>query len=190
MASLTQIRVDYSELVEALTKGNDVQAGKLLKEIIPRLEEYLKVVMNAEKTAAEECAQQALVDVFDQIRKNNIKHNKSILAYLITACRHEYIRYSKKQHKFNYDEGTFGLMIEPERQIANLLDKERQRILEECLEELGEESREFIEYFMNKPYASTDEAVEIFNISKSNARTRKHRILGRLHDCYTRKSNE
>jgi len=190
LVSLAQQRVDYSELVEALQKGNEAKASELLSEVIPRLEDYLQVVMSAEENAAKECVQQAFLDVFEQIRRNNIKNNKYIFSYLIKSCRHEYIRYVKREHKFDYDEESFNEIYEPEEQFQNLLDKERQRILEECLGELRKKSREFIEYFMDRPDASTDDAVEEFDISNANVRTKKHRILSRLHHCYKRKSNQ
>ena len=187
---MSQLRVDYSELVEALQKGEDAKAGELLHELIPRLEDYLQVVMSAAPNAAKECVQQAFLDVFEQIRKDNIKNSKYIFSYLIKACRHEYLRYVKREHKFEYDSESFNEEFEHEEQFQNLLDKERQRILEECLSELRKKSREFIEYFMNKPDASTDDAVEEFDLSSANVRTRKHRILSRLHHCYKRKSTQ
>lgn len=190
MVSLAQIRVDYSELVEALQSGDDSKASDLLSEVIPRLEDYLQVVMSADPDAAKECVQQAFLDVFEQVRKDNIKNSKYIFSYMIKACRHEYLRFMKRQHKFDYDDDTFNEVYEPEEQFKNLLDKERQRILEECLSELRKKSREFIEYFMDKPEASTDDAVDEFDLSNANVRTRKHRILSRLHHCYKRKSSQ
>jgi hypothetical protein len=187
---LAQLRVDYSELVDALHKGDDVKANELLAEVIPRLEDYLQVVMSAEENAATECVQQAFLDVFEQIRKNNIKESKYIFSYLIKSCRHEYIRYVKHQHRFEYEESAFNEIYEPEEQFKNLLNKERQQILEECLGEIRKESREFIEYFMNRPDATTDDAVAEFDFSSANVRTKKHRILSRLHHCYKRKSNQ
>ncbi|MEX0845032.1 MAG: sigma-70 family RNA polymerase sigma factor [Balneolaceae bacterium] len=187
---MAQIRVDYSELVEALQSGDDSKASDLLSEVIPRLEDYLQVVMSADPDAAKECVQQAFLDVFEQVRKDNIKNSKYIFSYMIKACRHEYLRFIKRQHKFDYDDDTFNEVYEPEEQFKNLLDKERQRILEECLSELRKKSREFIEYFMDKPEASTDDAVEEFDLSNANVRTRKHRILSRLHHCYKRKSSQ
>ncbi|SMO74227.1 RNA polymerase sigma factor [Gracilimonas mengyeensis] len=183
-------RVDYSELVEALQKGDDEKASELLSEVIPRLEDYLRVSLKADRNAAKECVQQAFLDVFEQIRKNNIKNSQYIYSYLIKSCKHEFYRYKKRQHRFDYDDSAFTDIYDPEEQYENLLDKERQRILEECLDELRDESREFIEYFIDKPYASTQEAVEKFDISNANVRTRKHRILSRLHHCYKRKSNQ
>ncbi len=187
---MTKTRVDYSELVDALQEGDDAKAGELINEILPRLEDYLVVVMNAERYAAEECVQQAFLDVFEQIRKDKIKESKYIFSYLIKSCRHEYLRYAKREHKFKYEENALNVLYEPEEQLQNLLDNERQRILEECLEELQSKSKRFIEYFIDKPDATTEEATEHFGLTSANVRTRKSRILSRLHHCYKRKSNE
>ena len=187
---LIKNRVDYSDLVEAIQDGDEAKAGELINEILPRLEDYLVVVMNAERNSARECVQQAFLDVFEQIRRDNIKESKYIFSYLIKSCRHEYLRYSKREHKFKYEEEALNVLYEPEQQMQNLLDKERYRILQECLEELQAKSRRFIEYFIDKPDASTEEATEEFGLSSANVRTRKSRILSRLHHCYKRKSSE
>lgn len=189
LVSLAQIRVDYSELVEALHKGDDGKAGELLSEVIPRLQEYLRVVLKAAPEDAAECVQQAFLDVFEQIRKGNIKNSKYIFSYLIKSSRHEYFRYMKRQHKFDYH-NEMDEICEPEEQLENLLDKERQKILQECLSEMRTKSREFIEYFIDKPDASTNDAIKAFNLSSANVRTRKSRLLSRLHHCYKRKSTE
>lgn len=187
---MTNTRVDYSELVEALQNGDSGKAGVLIKELLPRLEEYLVMAMSAERNAARECVQQAFVDVYEQIQKDKIKENKYIFSYLIKSCRHEYLRYTKREHKFKYEEEALNVLYEPEEQLKNLLDEERQRILEECLKQLQEKNRKFIEYFIDKPDASTQEAEEEFGLSGANVRTRKSRLLSRLHHCYKRKSND
>lgn len=183
-------RVDYSELVDALQDGDSSKSDELINEILPRLVDYLIVVMNADRASAKECVQQAFLDVFEQIQKGGIRESKYIFSYLIKACRHEYIRYAKREYKFKYEEEALNVLYEPEQQFQNLLDKERQQILKQCLEELKEKSRTFIEYFIDKPDASTDEAKEEFGLTSANVRTRKSRILSRLHHCYKRKSNE
>lgn len=187
---MTKIRVDYSELVEALQNGDEKKANSLLAELMPRLQDYLVVVMGAERYASVECVQQAFLDVYEQIRQNKIKDSKYIFSYLIKSCRHEYLRYVKRQHKFNYEEDVLNHVIEPEEQYKNLIDKEREVILKECLDELQEKSKRFIEYFIDKPDATTEEASEFFDLSSANVRTRKSRIVSRLHHCFKRKSNE
>ncbi len=36
-------KVDYSELVDALVEGDHEKANELVKEVLPRLEKYLRV---------------------------------------------------------------------------------------------------------------------------------------------------
>lgn len=165
------------------------EANELLKELLPRLIDYLKVTMNADEQDAEECVHQAIVNVIEQIKKDNIRKEKYIFMYTLRACRHEYIRYSKDQNKFNHPiEDHDHHLVEPADQYKGLLEEERQLILEECLEELRPKSRRFIKFFINKPEASTKQASDHFNISGANVRTKKSRILSRLHHCVKRKS--
>ncbi len=187
---MTKARVDYSELVEALQNGDNNKTTELVSEVIPRLEDYLSISMGADPDAAQECVQQAFVDVFEQVRKDNIKEPKYFFNYLIKSCRHEYLRYIKRQHKFKHEEKVLSQRFEYKHQLQCLLDRERQQILKKCLEELQKKSREFIEYFIDKTDATTKEAEEEFNLSGANVRTKKSRILNRLHHCYKRKSNE
>ena len=187
---LAKVRVDYSELVHALQNGDEQKANSLLSEVIPRLQDYLVVVMGAERGAATECVQQAFLDVYEQIRNDKIKESKYIFSYLIKSCRHEYLRYVKREHKFNYDEDVISYAVEPEEQYKRLIEKERKELLKECLNELQEKARKFIEYFIDKPDATTEEASKYFELTSANVRTRKSRIVSKLHHCFKRKSNE
>jgi RNA polymerase sigma factor (sigma-70 family) len=183
-------RVDYSELVDALQDGDESRAAELLDEVIPRLEDYLQVVLGADPRTARECVHQAFLDVLEQIRKDNIREDKYIFSYLIKACRHEFIRYQKHQHRFLYEEESVGENIQPAMQIKNLLDEEREKILKQCLDELDKKSKAFITHFMREPDTTTKEASDLFKISEANVRTRKSRITNQLHECYKRKSRQ
>ncbi|MDR8392112.1 sigma-70 family RNA polymerase sigma factor [Aliifodinibius sp. S!AR15-10] len=188
---MSSSRVDYSELVVALQENRKGKANDLLEELLPRLIDYLKVTMGADEQDAEECVQQAVLNVLEQINKDNIRKEKYIFMYMIRACRHEYYRYAKDKNKFNHPiEDHEQHMIDPAEQYENLLEEERQEILKECLKELRAKSRRFIEYFIDKPQATTKQASDHFNISGANVRTKKSRILSRLHHCVKRKSNQ
>lgn len=184
------MRIDYSDLVIALKKGDEPTANKLLDEVMPRLVEYLRVVMKADTNVAEECAQQAFADVYERIRKGKIKEKKYIFSYLLTATRNEYLRYSKFQHRFHTDSDAAYEQAEPAEQIRVLMDRERLELLEECLYELDSESRVFIRYIMDHPDKTAKEFGRKFNMSEVNVRTRKSRIINQLHLCYRRKSSE
>ncbi len=181
-------KTDYSELVLALQQNKEGKASEILKEVLYRLKDYLKVVMNANEKDSEEAIQQAFLNVYEQIRKDNIKNEKYIFSYMLRAARHEYIRLTKDQHRFNYlEDYNREHLVEPAQQIENLIDQDRQLILEACLKELEEESREFIEHFIDKPDTTTKQASKHFKISGANVRTKKSRILSRLHHCFKRK---
>lgn len=182
-------KVDYSELVAALQQGNNAAANELLKEIIPRLEEYLRVVMNAGPSDARECVQQACMDVMEKIRKEKIREHKTIFSYMITAVRNEYIRYSKYQHRFTANPDDVYHQVEPARQIEALVEADRMKILEECLKNLSEKNRNFIRFFIDNPERTTKQASKKFKISAASVRTKKSRLINSLHHCFKRKSS-
>lgn len=183
-------RLDYSELAEALSEGDVEKANELLKEVIPRLEKYLRVVMGASDPMARECVQQAFLDVYERIRMGNILDEKYIFGYLIKSCRNEYLHYTKRQHRFLYDSDSVQEHEQEPMQIESLMDKDRQRLLEECLDELDEESRDLITHYFKHPDATTKEVSRHFKISEANVRTKKSRITYKLHLCYKWKSSQ
>ncbi|HMB99101.1 MAG TPA: sigma-70 family RNA polymerase sigma factor [Balneolaceae bacterium] len=183
-------RFNYSELVDALQDGDRDTANTVLSEVMPRLVDYLEVVMNADKRTAKECVQQACLDVFEQIHKDKIRNSKYIFSYLIKSVRNEYIRYTKYQHRFSYSEDSLDHIVEPEQQFENLVEEDRQRILKECLEELGKKNKRFILYIFEYPDATTKALSRQFKLSEANVRTKKSRIISRLHDCYKLKSDD
>jgi DNA-directed RNA polymerase specialized sigma24 family protein len=60
-------------------------------------------------------------------------------------------------------------------------------LLEQCLEQLSEGYRTYIEYWFNHPGSGAKAAAKHFGISKSNAWTRKHRVISKLSECYQKK---
>jgi len=184
------MRVDFSELVVALENGDEMTANRLLDEVMPRLEEYLIVVLKADENVARECAQQAFADVFERIKLGKIKEGKYIFSYLLTATRNEFLRYSKYQHRFESDSEAVYDQAEPAEQIRTLMDKERMELLEKCLLELDAESRTFIRYIMANPDKTSKEFGKRFKISEANVRTKKSRIVNILNRCVRYKSKQ
>jgi len=185
----TSPRLDYSELVVTLLDGENRRADKLMEELIPKLEDYLKVVMGSDESTAKECAQQAFLNVYEHIMQNKIKVPKYVLSYLLKACRNEYIRYRKNENRFAYDEDVSSHMVEPAKQVEKLIDEERKQVLQTCLDELDEESRKFITYFMTNPDATTKEACKHFKLTSANVRTKKSRLVKQLHEAYKKKAD-
>lgn len=179
---------DYSLLVDPLRMGEHQKIDKSLEDLILKLKQYLEVVMGANKESAEECAQQAFLNVYERIKKDKIRNNKHIYTYMIKACRHEYIRYIKKQHTFLSEDHIDEHFPDSAEQIEKLADKERMEILQICLAELDQDSREFINHFMDNPDTTTKEASRYFKISEANVRTKKYRITKALHKAFKKRA--
>lgn len=180
-------RVDYSDLVDALRDGDEETANRLLREVMPRLKDYLQVVMNATPLEAQECSQQAFLDVFERIREDKIKESKYIFSYLITTSRNQFLNYRKTQHRFDSSPADGVFQVEPARQIESLVEEERMKILEECLDQLDPGDRDLIKYMLANPDATTKQVSKRFGLSGANVRTKKSRLTHRLHHCFKRK---
>ncbi len=184
---MTVTRVDYSDLVEALRYGDEETANKLLKEVMPRLSDYLEVVMNANPREAKECAQQAFLDVYERIRKDKIKEKKYIFSYLITTARNQYLHYKKHQHRFSSDPDDIYYQVEPAEQVESLIEEERMQVLESCLDQLDPHDKKLMIYMLANPDATTRQISKKFGLSGANVRTKKSRLTHRLHHCFKKK---
>ena len=181
-------RKDYSELVTALQNDNRVDANRLLNELVPRLCYYLKVRMDASPSDARDAVQQALMNTYEKIMQDEIQDKKYIYKYLLTACRHAYVRLVRNEDKFREQfEDYEEILVSPEQQVSNLLDEDRQKVLEECLQKLRDKSRAFITYIIRNPTAKTKGISERFGLSESNVRVKKSRIISDLSHCVKKK---
>lgn len=190
MSATSSARVDYSEVVSYLKKQEWNQTSQLLRELLPRLEEYLKITMGATVEEAKESVQRAFLNVYEQILKEKLREPKALLSYMMRACRNEYITYMRdqKRYGYSYDDALSNQFVVPAKQISNLVDQERMEVLEQCLNELDKESCEFMTYLIANPDTTTKEASAYFGMSEANVRTKKSRLTKQLHEMYVSKS--
>lgn len=180
--------MEYSELVEALHAGEDAKVNEILQDLIPRLIRFLQIHMGAQKIDAEDCVQHSLELTLDVIREGNLNDSEKILTYLMTTCRNNYLKSREKRREILYDELPYNQYHAPA-QFESLLDKERTRILQQCIEELKGGYRKFIEYWFKHPDSDAGDVAAHFNISVNNVWTKKHRVIKQLNECYKEKSN-
>jgi RNA polymerase sigma factor (sigma-70 family) len=180
--------MNYAQLIDAIQKNDRRSTDTLLSSLFPVLVNYLCVTMNAGVKDAEDCAQEALITVVENIRRNGIKNPDSIFNYIITVSRHAYLRLRRDDIPGNYVDFSEAYHVaEPADQLDNLLDNERERLLEECMQELSEENREMIGMWFQNPGRPSEEVARRFQISVNNAWIRKHRIIKLLNKCIEKK---
>jgi RNA polymerase sigma factor (sigma-70 family) len=179
--------MEYSGLAEAIKQDNQREINRLLKSLIPQLIAYLRVQLNAEQQDAEDCAQQAFLVSLEAVRNEELEQPDRIFSFLITTCRNMYLNMMNRRKRSSYEDFSKTHSDQPG-QLLSLLSDERQKLLEQCLEQLSEAYRTYIEYWFTHPDSGAKAASVYFGISESNAWTRKHRVVNKLNECYKKKS--
>ncbi len=180
--------MEFTELVEAIGRGDQSTANRLLRKLMPRLIAFLRIHMNAAIHDAEDCAQQALLASLEAMREDTIRNPDHILSFLLTTCRNNYLNLIKQQKRYTGGDIPDNHNQQP-RQLLALLDKERRKLLEQCLQQLSAHYKAFIDFWLTHPDVGAKVAAKQFDISVNNAWTRKHRAIQKLSDCYQQKSN-
>jgi RNA polymerase sigma factor (sigma-70 family) len=179
--------MEFSNLVEAIQEDKTAELNSQFKKLTPRLIAFLQVHMDAEKKDAEDCAQEALLKSIETIREENINNANHILSFLLTTCRNNYLNLMQKKNPHRFEDIPRHFGHKP-RQLLTLLDKERRRILEWCMQQLSKSYKTFMEYWFAYPDSDARAVANHFDISVNNAWTRKHRIMKKLSQCCQEKS--
>lgn len=182
--------MDYSELYFAVSNNDERRINQLVDAVTPVLISHLRATMQAELADAKDCAQVALIRTFNKIREKKIHKPERLYFYLLSACRNHYLRMSNEQIIEFSDKIETYYAVEPPRQMDQIIDSEKDEILKDCMEQLGDDHQRFIRYCMRFPEAEARDIAEEFNITPNNVWTRKHRIIKLLHECYKKKSNQ
>lgn len=179
--------MDYSDLVTAIREDNTAKINEHLETLIPRLKRFLQVHMNASKLEAQDCAQEALLLSLEKIKEDKLEKPERVFSYLLTTCRNTYLKMNRQNKEYYYEDLPSTRHRKP-RQLKNLMDKEREKLLQWCIQQLKKEYQKFIKYWFDHPDYEAKKVAEHFNLSTSNTWTRKHRIIKKLNHCYQKKS--
>ncbi len=97
----------------------------------------------------------------------------------------DFIRRRKDHVSINdtqsFDEGSFvdESLVVPE----GVFNKEKFSLLQDCIEQLGDEERFFLELYINQGL-SLDQLKELLKVSRGTIDMRKTRIIGNLRECF------
>ncbi len=174
--------MDYSELVYAIKNGDTQTANERCAEAIPILKKYLMSTLDASNEDAEDAVQVMFEYVIPKIQQDEINSPSGLLSYMLTGARHSYYKICRDFDFDQYEEIQEDLVSEAE-QAWNLINEEKELILEKCLSKLKNHYRELIEFLFDHPAAVPDDIAEYFNISLNNAWIRKHRAIQQLNEC-------
>lgn len=175
--------MDYSRFVYAVQKNDVKELNAQVAVITAVLIKFLRVRLNATYHDAEDCAQNTLLLVIEKIKEDKLNNPDSIIYYLFTTAKHDYLKAQGKIKEPVYDDVPDSYNEDGD-QLYNILDDERQKVLKKCLGKLKPDLRTYISYWFENPRDEAAVVADHFGISVNNAWTKKHRILKILKQCY------
>ena len=174
--------MDFGKLITAIKKGDSQELDYLYTETFEILCRYLRTTMRANIPDAEDCAQHALMMTVERIQKDAIRDPGSIYSYLLQSAKNRYLRVQYELKRSNYQD-DMEAYVPLDEQIDLLTTREEQEALNDCLGKLPDDSRFFINYWLEYPDAQARDVADSFGISINNVWIKKHRIIKKLSDC-------
>lgn len=182
--------MDYSQLVDAIKKDNEKVIQKYVNVLTKILYKYLTVRLGATAEDSKDCVQNVLLSLVEKVRDDKISHPDALLSYVFTSARHDYLKRVEKHKEVLEEEIDRNADSDSNNdQLEALLDKERTKTLDDCIEELKPKQREYIRYWFANASLDASDVAKKFGISVNNAWTRKHRIIKILQQCVQTKIN-
>jgi len=178
--------MDYSKFVFAVQHNDRVTINEYVPIIMSVLIKFLKVRQGAAHHDAEDCAQNTIINVTEKIKSDELKNPDTVIYYLFTTAKNEYYKYLNRIKEGNYDDVPNSFVSDGD-QLSKLLNEERLKILERCMQLLKPNLKEYITHWFNHPRDEAAVVADHFNITVNNAWTKKHRILKILKECCEKK---
>lgn len=175
--------MEYSEFVSAVIEDDEPKINILYKRIFGVLTRYVMVRTGTDIQDAEDAAQIAIMKTISSIKEGNITAEDKIISYMMTAAWNERVRKIQKEKKYLLDDQLGEQLKETDTGFHQLIEKDKKKALEECLDTLTEEHHNYISYFFEFPGVDAETVAKRFKMSNSNVWVKKHRIVKLLRDC-------
>ncbi|TVQ04126.1 MAG: sigma-70 family RNA polymerase sigma factor [Balneolaceae bacterium] len=183
---MAQKGLSGKEFFDLIASSDKPEINKVSQAYSDRLAIYLTSVYGAEENIARDCAQEAFEKVYGKIIHDNLDGIEDIFGYMVRTAKNEYlmtIRREKFEVPFEQShyagiKGTTG-----EEVIDGLYSDERKNLLEYCIEQLKKNNRIFFLQVLKYIHEKDADAAKMMNMSHSNYRTKKSRVIESLRDC-------
>ncbi len=183
---MNQKKISSETFYELATSDDSSGINQLSEHIIQRMALYLTSVMEAEREAAKDCAQQAYEKVYVKISNGEISGVKDVYGYLIRAARYEYLMKLRKEQfevpsEYEYFSGVRG--TSGEEVVESLYSEEREKLLEYWIQQIKEKRKNFFMKVLKHINEKDKDVAEKLEMSHSSFRARKSRIIDTLREC-------
>lgn len=172
----------------AVLEHDEANIAKAINELRPNLVLFLKASMRASQNDAEDAIQNVFMYTVNNIRAGKIENAEKIGTYIVKAAKNQYLSIIRKTELESLDDNQEYVATLAE-QIEILIEEEKIEALRDCVDDLEEKNRSFMQMWLKKPNEKAEVIANYFKMSVNNVFTKKHRLIKILSDCVKFKLN-
>ncbi len=176
------------QFYDAVITHNEAQIARTINELRTNLILFLRASMKATMNDAEDAIQNVLMYTINNIRSGTIEDAQRIGVYMIKAAKNQYLSILRKVELESLDENP-AYVASLNEQIEVLVEEEKLEALRECVDELDDNNRSFMRFWLLKPDEKAEVIANYFKMSVTNVFTKKHRLIKILRDCVSLRLN-
>lgn len=171
---------DDQKLIDAINKG-DTKAYAQLVNRYKDLVYTLAIRMLKHKEEAEEVAQDTFVKVFKSLQqfKGDSKFSTWIYRVTYNTCLDRIKKNKKHLNDVAIDDFTFNKLDAIDNALENMIKKEKQKLIKQCIAKLPEDSSALLTLFYFEEL-SLDEISKIINIEANTIKVKLFRARKKL----------
>ena len=126
---------------------------------------------------ANDIFQDAVIILFDTVRKNKFDERYTIEAFVFTVSKNLWINSIRKNKRIsNYEDmGLFGNHITEENILSTLVNKERSEAVKGLFDKLNERCRQILHYYNHEGWSMKEISVKLGFTSEDVAKTSHYR---------------
>jgi RNA polymerase sigma factor (sigma-70 family) len=176
------------QFYDAVITHNEALIARTTNELRSNLIMFLRASMKASINDAEDAIQNVFMYTINNIRSGNIEDAQRIGAYMVKAAKNQFLSMLRKGELESLDENP-AYVASLNEQIEVLVEEEKLEALRDCVDELDDNNRSFMRFWLLKPDEKAEVIANYFKMSVNNVFTKKHRLIKILRDCVSLRLN-
>ena len=168
----TELQMDEKEIFERIQKG-DEKALEFIYKKYYRMMTKLVITNSGTEEEARDVYQDALVVFWQKARSGNLVMTAKMSTYIYSICQNLWRKELERKKRLSNEEKDSG-------QSMDMDSEERNRIIGECLNQLGETCRKVLMYYYFDEMSMQEIADKLGFANTDTAKTKKYKCKQKL----------
>jgi RNA polymerase sigma factor (sigma-70 family) len=161
-----------NEILEKIRKGDESALDYLYKKYFKMMAKLI-ITNNGTDEEARDIYQEALIVFWQKAVSNNLVLTSKISTYLYSICQNLWRKELDRKSKLSYEDKDGSDGFDPDKE-------ERIKIINNCINELGETCRKLLTYYYFDEMSMSDIAEKLGFANADTAKTKKYKCKKHL----------